>query len=386
MKTIEYIKKGLTDTFIIWRNELESVFKDAGVVIFFLVVPLAYPVIYGLIYNTETVREVPMVVVEESHSSLAREMVRKIDGTPDVRVVQYAASMEEARRLVDEKQAYGILRIPSDFSKKIHRGQQATVGLYVDMSGLLYYKALLLATTEASMAMRSEIQVQSVDMPVPYESVALYNPQNGFASFLLPGIVVLVIQQTLLLGISMLAATNRERNRNHRLIPFNESYFGSHRVVFGKALAYLSIYVFVTLWALIVVPKLFNIPQLAHFGNLLLFTLPLLLACVFFAMLISTFVRGRETPMMIFVFASLPLLFLSGISWPQSAIPELWRYISYLFPSTFGIQGFVKLNSMGASLAEVAFEYKSLWVQTGVYFIATFLVYRYQSLLTQRDK
>ncbi|MDL2243593.1 ABC transporter permease, partial [Bacteroidales bacterium OttesenSCG-928-J19] len=103
MKTYKYLQKALTDMFVIWRNELEHVFKDAGVVIFFLVVPLAYPVIYGLIYNTETVREVPMVVVEESHSSLAREMIRKIDGTPDVRVVRFASTMEEARRLVDEK-------------------------------------------------------------------------------------------------------------------------------------------------------------------------------------------------------------------------------------------------------------------------------------------
>lgn len=376
MKAGKYIIKALADSFIIWRNELGYIFKDIGVVLFFLIVPLVYPVIYGLIYNTETVREVPMVVVDESHTSLAREFVRRIDATADVRVIQYASDMEEARDIVDRKEAYGILRIPTDFSSKIHRGEQSTVGLYMDMSGMLYYKALLLATTEASLGMRDFIQVSTIDMPVLYESISLYNTQSGFASFLLPGIVVLVIQQTLLLGVAMLAATNKERYGGY-LIPPDDAYHGTSRIVFGKSLAYLSVYVFVTIWALVIVPNLFNLPQIAHYGTLLLFSLPLLLACVFFAMAISPLVKGRETPMMIFVFTSVPLLFLSGLSWPLAAIPDYWRYFSYLFPSTLGIQGFVKLNSMGATLREVSFEYQVLWIQTGVYFIITYFAYSY---------
>ena len=61
--------------------------------------------------------------------------------------------------------------------------------------------------------------------------------------------------------------------------------------------------------------------------------------------------------MLIFVFTSVPLLFISGISWPGAAIPPFWKYVSYIFPSTFGINGFVKINNMGATLSEVAFEY-----------------------------
>lgn len=378
MKLSKYLSKGIADSFIIWRNELKAVFKDVGVIIFFFVVPLAYPIIYGLIYNPETVHEVPMVVVDQSHSSIAREFVRKIDATPDVWVYQYASDMEEARRMINEKKAYGILLIPSDFSRNIHRGEQSTVALYADMSSMLHYKALLLATTEASLDMRSEINVNSVSEPVKFDSVALYNPHGGFASFLVPGILALVIQQTLLLGICMLAATNRERNPGGMLIPPVETYHGTFRIVLGKALAYLSIYVFVTIWALIIVPAIFKLPQLVNYGTLLLFSLPYLLACIFFSMSISSLVRGRETPMMIFVFTSLPILFLSGLSWPMSAIPDFWRYVSYIFPSTFGIQGFVKLNTMGATLREISFDYQMLWLLTGIYFIITYLVYNHQ--------
>jgi ABC-type multidrug transport system, permease component len=375
MKKLRYfIKKAVTDSFIIWRTELKNIYKDIGVIIFFIIVPVVYPLIYGLIYNTENMKEVPFIVVDESRTSSSREFVHLMDASPEVKLYAYASTMEEARMLVDNKKAYGILQIPSGFSKNIHRGEQTRLILYCDMSGLLFYKALLLSSTEASFKMAENIRINTSNMTIPYKSVAMYNTQSGFASFLLPGILILVIQQTLLLGISMLTATTRERNQG-QLVPQDSIHDGVIRIVFGKGLAYMTVYIFICLWAFILVPKIFNLPQISQFGNILLFSLPYLLACVFFAMFIATFIRGRETPMMILVFTSLPLLFLSGISWPLSAVPETWRYFSYLFPSSFGIQGFVKLNSMGASLSEVDFEYQILWIQTAVYLIATFTVY-----------
>ncbi|GHT48751.1 membrane protein [Bacteroidia bacterium] len=376
MKLTGAIIQGLSDCFIIWKQELQQVFKDIGVILMFIVVPVVYPILYGLIYNTEVMRETPMVVVDESHSSLAREFVRKIDATPDVQVFAYASSLEEAREWVNRHKAYGILLIPSDFSQKINRGEQAVTALYIDMSGMLYYKAILLATTEAGFDLGAKIQVQQ-EAPIIYESVPFYNTQNGFASFLLPAILILIIQQTLLLGIGILVATTRERNQG-RLIPEGSYYTGTFRIIFGKALTYLTIYVFVCFWMLMIVPHIFHIPQLTHYSSLLLFNLPYLLACIFFAMVVATFIRGREMPMMLLVITSVPLLFLSGISWPVSAMPDFWRYFSYLFPSTFGIQGFVKINSMGATLWEIAFEYRMLWLQTGVYFIIAYLIYRKQ--------
>lgn len=383
MKLKNIIRKGFADSFIIWNRELKNIYRDIGVIIFFVVVPLAYPLIYGLIYNPETIHEVPLVVVEESNSSLAREFIRKIDATPDVKVYAYASNMEEAKDIVSRKEAYGILHIPSEFSSNIHRGEQSHVSLFIDMSGMLFYKAILLATTEASLDMSKVINVNAIDAPVRYESVAMYNTQNGFASFLVPAILMLVIQQTLLLGVSMLAATAREKNRGY-LIPQGSTHEGTLRIVFGKSMAYVTVYIFICIWALAIVPNLFSLIQIALYKTVLLFTLPYLLSCIFFSMTVSTFVRGREIPMMIFVFTSLPMLFLSGISWPASAIPEFWKYFSYLFPSTFGIQGFVKLNSMGATLREVSFEYQALWLQTGIYFLTTLIVYKY-NLLKSRE-
>ena len=382
------IREGFEDIFFIWKDELKNVFRDAGVLIFFFLVPLAYPLLYSFIYNNEVVRDAKLVVVDQSDSYLSREFTRRVNATADVEVVSTCTDMAEAKRYLDEKKAYGILYFPESFSKEVYRGEQATVSLYCDMSSLLFYKAFLLSATEVSLDLGREIQLSRLSSssekqdeitvnPIPYESITLFNPQNGFASFLVPAILILVIQQTLVLGIGMLGGTVREENRLETLPQSVGRHFhGTLRIVFGKSLTYLMIYVLVCIWALAVVPKLFALPQIGDPLTLLLFVLPYLLACIFFAMTLAGFMTTRESPMLVFVFTSVLFLFISGISWPKEAIPPFWKAIGYLFPSTPGIQGFVRINTCGATLNEVAFEYRMLWVQTGVYFLSACLIQR----------
>ncbi len=394
-KLSHIIREGIEDMFYIWKRELQHIFKDEGVMIFFFLVPLAYPVLYSFIYNNEVVHEAKMVVVDQCDSPLSREFARRIDASSEVQVVQRVEDMSAAKHCVDAKEAFGILLIPSDFSKDMHAGRQATVSLYCDMSALLYYKAFLLTATEVSLDMGAEWtarnhpqssgQLQEIAVqPIPSESVVLFNPQNGFASFLVPAILILVIQQTLILGIGMAGGTAREKNSFHLLVPITEHFNGTLRIVLGKSFAYLLIYVVVCLWVLVIVPHLFSLPQIGRPMDLLLFLLPYLLACIFFSITLSGFVRDREAPMLLFVFTSVILVFISGISWPMSAVPPFWKALGYLFPSTAGIQGFVGINSMGATLNEVEHFYRVLWVQTGVYFITACLVYRHQIISSKK--
>lgn len=389
------VVQGIHDLFYIWKQEFRTTFRDQGVLIFFVLVPLVYPLIYSFIYTNETIREVPTVVVDNSRSSLSREYLRKVDASPETSIVAHCADMEEAKLMLKDRKAYGIIYIPAHFSDDIARGKQTQVSIFCDMSGLLYYKALLTANTNVSLAMNADIKMKRAGnttvrqdeitaYPIEYEDVAIFNPTNGFAAFLIPAVLILIIQQTLLLGIGLSAGTAREQNRFKDLVPINRHYNGTLRIVMGKGLSYFMVYSLVTVYILCVVPRLFSLNQIAIPGVLTLFALPYLAACIFFAMTASIAIRNRETCMLLFVFTSVPLLFLSGISWPGAAMPEFWRYFSYIFPSTFGINGYVRINSMGATLNEVSFEYQALWIQTGIYFLTTCLVYRWQIIQSRK--
>lgn len=389
------VTQGITDLLYIWWQELKAVVKDQGVLIFFILVPLGYPLLYTFIYTNETVREVPAAVVDDSRSSLSREYLRLVDASADLSIVSHCSDMEEAKALLKSGKVYGIIYIPESFSRDIAKGIQTHVTLYCDMSGMLYYKAMLTSNTNASLMMNKQIKIERSGnttgrqdevstAPIEYEDISIFNPQNGFASFLIPAVLILIIQQTLLLGVGLSAGTARENNRFRDLVPMSRHYHGTLRIVLGKSLTYFMIYAVMSAYMLCLVPKMFSLVQIAQASTLAAFILPYLLSCIFFAMTCSIFIHHREACMMIYVFTSLPLLFISGISWPGSAIPGFWEIVSYIFPSTFGINGFVRINNMGASLADVATEYRMLWIQTGIYFLTTCAVYQHQITMSRK--
>ena len=380
------IKEGCRDAARIWRDELLRIIKDEGVIIFFFVVPLVYPLLYSWIYNNEVVREVPVVVVDNSHSQLSRKFIRMCNASPDVKVVAYVDDMDEGKMLIGRNVARALYYIPSDFQTRIYRMEQATISVYCDMSLVLTYKAAYQTALMVSQEMNSEIQIQLAGKytkreeqiqakPLEADGQALFSPAGGYGSFVLPAVLMLIVQQTLVLGIGLSAGTARESNRFQNLVPPDRRYYhGMFRVVFGKAMCYLMIYILMGAWLTIIVPRIFHFPCLAHWQDLLAIMLPYTLACIFFGMTVSCLVRYRENVMLI----------LTGVSWPQTEIPGFWQGVSSLFPSTFGVRAYIRLNSMGGTLSDVLTEYRILWCHVVVYFIVACLVYRHQVNLARQ--
>ena len=395
MSIFHSIREAISDACYIWAQEMKQVFRDEGVLIFFVIVPLVYPLLYSWIYNNENVHEVPVVVVDDSHSALSRQFVRMCDASPDIKVLCHAADLDEAKSLVSRQLAKGVYYIPSDFDVSLSRMQQTTISVYCDMSLMLAYKAIYQTAVAITQQMGAEIQVklsrpytkreaQITARPLDFDDVPIFNPTGGYGNFILPAVLILILQQTLVLGIGLSAGTAREKDRYHQLIPIGRHYQGVLRIVGGKALCYFMIYAVMGAYLTMVVPRIFSFITLVSWQDLLTLMLPYLLACIFFGMIVSCVVRYRENVMLLIVFVSVPLLFLTGVSWPQSAIPRFWQSISWLFPSTFGVRAFVRMNTMGATLSDVMLEYRVLWLQALSYFFVCCIVYRHQIILSRR--
>lgn len=394
--------KRLHDICYIWAQEMKSLVHDEGVAIFFILVPIFYPLLYSWAYNNEVVEEVPVAVVDMSHSATSRQFARQYDASPNVKVAYRCNDILEARDLMEKQVVHGFVVIPTDFDNCINRMEQAHISVFCDMSLMLTYKAIFSTATSVVQDLNADIQVAVSGMlqpdavaptarqetvqthPLDFDEVQLFNPTGGYGSFIIPAVLMLIIQQTLVLGIGLSAGTARENNRYKDLVPINRHYTQISTIIFGKSMCYFMVYVVIAAWLTLVVPKIFHFTSLFPPRDLLHLMLPYLLACIFFGMFVSCIVRYRENVMLFVVFASVPMLFLSGVSWPQSAIPSYWQGFSWLFPSTFGVRAFVRMNSMGATLADVREEYICLWLQMLAYFFATFAVYRYQLIRTRR--
>ena len=378
----------------IWHNfihELKVTFGDRGVVILFIIGPLIYPLLYGVMYLNETLVDVPVGIVNNSQSILSHQIVRNLDATEALKVYSNYTSMREAKQAFNNREIHAIVYIPRDLNRKISMNEQATISVYSDISSFMYYRSVYQSCTYSILDLSKKIQIQRLNSsgitgesalmiadPLRYQNISLYNAGVGFASFLLPAIMVLILFQTLFFGITMLAGTSREENRFHVLVSSSIHRGGLLRVISGKAVLYFLIYFIWIFYALGIIPQIFNLPHIGHMIDIVIFMVPFLLASIFFAMSVSVFMPNRETSMVLFMFFSIILLFLSGITWPQSNINGFWKIFAWIFPSTQGVQGYIKINTMGAGLHQVRFELVSLWIQTAFYFITAILTYRWQ--------
>lgn len=373
----------------IWMTEMKEIMHDKGILIFIIFVPLCYPLLYSYVYTNEVVRDVPFAVLDDCNNPKSREFIRKMDATPDAKLVAYCNNVNEARQLLMEREIYGVVRIPKTFSHDLWRGEQTTIGLYCDMSSLLYYKALLLAANNVSLDMNRDIKIEQylhpstrheeeiARMPIEYDYISFYNPQSGFAAFLIPPVLMLIIQQTLFLGIGMSMGNQREKCIAN-MLPKRKWYRRPIDIVMGKAIFYFVLYLFMAIYMYVVVTRWFGLPNLGDYFVFLQFIIPYILACVFMGMVLSVLVYRREDCIMLFVFLSVPLLFMSGISWPGSEIPVFWKCVSWLFPSTFGMNGYLRIMGTGASIGDVFKEYIGLWCQVFIYATLACVMYRFR--------
>ncbi len=370
----------MKDIWSIWKQEYKNIFTDTGVMLIFFGAIIIYPIFYPIPYSEEVLKEVPIAVVDLNNSQLSRKLIRMINANEFVSITTEPSSMAEANEQFYTGDVNAVVLIPEDFNRKILWGEQATVIAYTDASYFLFYRQTLTGILQSTATMSAGIEIQRMTAkgvtteqamaardPLPFISNPLYNRSGGYATFVVPAVLILILQQTLLIGIGMLGGTARERKGNHFLIAGSNSKNGI-RIILGKTGAYFSLYLIHAIYYFGILFRYYDFPQRADLWQLILFNVPFLLSVIFLGIAISSLFRNREISMMILLFTSIPMLFLSGFSWPPEAIPSWLRIISFALPSTAGIDGFLKLNIIGASFSGVIFNWMILWVLTAIYF------------------
>ena len=388
----------LTDIWEVFSAEVRRVFGDRLLLLVFFVATVLYPVVFSCIYYNETVKDMRVAVVDASGCEASKRFARKLDATPELAVAYRPATLAEAERLMGDHKVHAVFYIPRDFGSRIAEVRTARVAVFCDMSSFLYYKNALMGGSDVlidemhtielerfALAGMGGRQAEEMLQPVAYDDVKLYNPAGGFASFFLPALMMLVVHQTLFIGICIICGDDNENRRALRLIPPRLRLRSIYRVTFGRALCFILIYIPITLLDLWLIPHLFHLPQLGALHDLWLFLLPFVLAVTFFGMTFGNFfVREKLSAVLCCVFFSIVLFFISGVVWPQSNMPRFWLAFSYLFPSTPGIEGYVRISSMGATLGTVRHEYVALWVQAGVYFITACESLRFIKVISKK--
>ena len=362
------------------RNEFQTIFKDGGAMLILIFALIIYATAYSLAYGSQVLRNVPIGVVDESRTPTSRSLIDTFNAGPNTYVAYTPTSMEEARELFYARKIYGVVYIPADYEKKLYGGEQANVAIYCDASYFLMYRQVFqevvtsIGKTGAMVEFQRLIakganipQAQATTQPVIYQSHNLFNPYLGYGTFVMPAIIMVIIQQTMLIGIGMIGGTWREFGLYRKLCPPDRKRMSTLPIVLGKATVYGLIYGVTTFYILGLHYRLFHYPMNGATGTVVVFMLAYLAACIFLGIAISTLFRYRENSLLLLLWTSIPLLMLSGVSYPREGIPDWLFNFGQLFPSSHGVDGFIRIQSMGASLGEVLPEIRMLCILTLIY-------------------
>ena len=216
-------------------------------------------------------------------------------------------------------------------------------------------------------AMNMWQKAQATTQPVIYQSHNLFNPYLGYGTFVMPAIIMVIIQQTMLIGIGMIGGTWREFGLYRKLCPAGRRRMSTLPIVLGRGLVYALIYAVTCTYILGLHYRLFHFPMNGATGAVMLFMAAYLAACIAMGIAVSTLFRYRENSLLLLLWTSIPVLMLSGVSYPRQGIPDWLFNLGQLFPSSHGVNGFIRIQTMGASIPEVCAEIKWLIILTVVY-------------------
>jgi len=340
----------------------------------FVIVAVLVSFLYTYLYSEETLQELPIGVVDEDNTSQSRQLLRMIDANSGVAIYSSYLNLSEAQKAFQQEQIRGIIAIPSSFSRDLQRGEQPSISVYADASYMLYYKQVLTAAKVSATYLNAGVemkrtsaqgklpsQVRDEAMPVSAKVVSLYNPSSGYATFLIPVVLVIIFQTTILTSVGILGGSMRESKKLRKIYPNSNSFWGALPIVMGKATTYLALAMAILLINLGIVMPFFGIPVRSSILSTMVFMVPFILSIVFMGLCLLGFLRRREDAIMLIMYTSLPSVMLTGFSWPTVAMPEWLHAFSYIVPTTLGAKGFVSITQMGASLSTILPYWAGMW-------------------------
>ncbi|GCB36352.1 ABC transporter permease [Bacteroides faecalis] len=349
--------------------------------------------VYGLLYNymyaPNIVTNVPVAVVDNSHSQLSRNFIRWLDATPQTEIYDQAIDYHEAKEWMKTGKVQGIIYLPPDFEERVFRGDEAVFSLYATTDAFLYFEALQGSSSLVMLAINDKYRPDgavflppqgllavAMAQPVNVSGTALYNYTEGYGSYLIPAVMMIIIFQTLLMVIGMATGEEYSTRGIQVYIPFGQGWGTAIRIVAGKTFVYCSLYAVFAFFLLGLLPYFFSIPNIGNGLYIVLLMIPYLIATSFLGLAASRYFTDSEAPLLMIAFFSVGLIFLSGVSYPMELMPWYWKAAHYILPAAPGTLAFVKLNSMGASMADIRPEYITLWIQAGIYFLLSIWVYK----------
>ena len=341
------------------RREAGIIAHDKDLMIVLLLAPMFYAFFYGSIYWYKSERDIPIVVVDQDHSAASREFIRRLDAHPLLRVEDAFPDMEEAEKQIYSRAAEAIVYIPSGFESGMKERRGSDVRAFVNNSRFLVGNDITKALNEIAFSFGGEIRASSLEAagvgkpqtapminPIEPEMIPLFSTTESYGDFLIPGLLVIILHQTLLMGLSMSIAKERHTGSLGELAAKSKRSLAS--AMLGKGTFYLLLYCSYTFFFFVVHFSLFHVSLKGDLAALGVLTVLMYLSAILIGGFVASFFPNKIVALQFTIFTTYPIFLLSGYSWPLGSMPLPVRSLAHLLPTTPYLQAFVRITQMGA--------------------------------------
>jgi len=347
--------------------ECKAILADKAIVVTLFGGVLFYSVLYPLPYLHQVPTEQQIVVVDHDNSSLSRLVTRHADASAKIKVLANVNSIDQAQAWIDAGKAHGLLVIPADFRRNLLLGKGATLSYGGDASYFLIYSAIVEGLVSAGIDASKHVQMigllargqnpelaQQAVNSIHINSVPAFNPSLGYTPYVVPGLFLLILHQTLLIGTGILGAGQWGK----------QGYWQQVRpvtLVLARLSVFMMIYALFSSFYLGACFYWYKVSVVASVIEVGLFMLPFLLATDSLGIYLSSLFRRRELPTQLYLLVSMPILFVAGFVWPIALIPQPLVVASQVIPAVPAIMGMLELNQLGAGWSAVLPKWLQLW-------------------------
>jgi ABC-2 type transport system permease protein len=361
------------------KRELDIIASDGSVMLTIFIAPLLYIFLLGTIYMAKDINSVNMAVVDMDQTQLSRTYVRFMESSEKVHVSNSPNTFEEAQDLMFKFDVFGVLVIPKGFEKDVMTLKGTDVALYLNNSRFLMSNEINKTVQKISLMVGAGVRLKyfemagtnpreamEIVMPVKPEINFLNNIFNNYGYFLLPGLLFLIIQQTLLLGLGESVSLEREEGLIKSWLKPERSILTS---IIGKNLFYFVLYLAYPLLLATTIFPFFGLPLHGDAAAITLLVVLFVTSMILFTNLVASFFNKQVVYMEIIAFTSYPIFLITGYAWPRYALLDFYVWISYILPTTPFMESMIKLTQQNVNLSQVTNNYIVLLVQIMVFYL-----------------
>lgn len=322
-------------------------------------VPVMLLILFGFAINNDP-KGLPAALVTTSNDHYTRAMVTALEMTGYYRFDHHTQSAAQAEELIARGDVAFVVTIPSDFSRRLQRGDSPQLLVEADATDpSVASGAISTLQTVAGQALAREQGQSAHAAPGQVEIVVhrRYNPEGVSQYNIVPGLLGVILQMTMVMMTAMALTREQERGTMENLLAMPATPF---EIMLGKVLPYGAVGAVQVAVVLVMAKLVFGVPFVGGLGLLLSTILIFVLALVLLGYTISTLARTQMQAMQLTFFFFLPSILLSGFMFPYRGMPGWAQTLGEILPLTHFLRIVRAVMLKGATFPIIATEAAAL--------------------------